>query len=193
MSKSYNVGEDNPMFGREHSESSKLKMSLATKNKPKSAEHKQKLSVSLKAIRMTHPSYCSDEYRKKMSQSCKGHKVTEKQRVAIIAANRKRLGEKNPGWKGGHSFLPYSPEFNDSLKIKIRERDNYQCQLCFDDKNERAFECHHIDGDKKNNSELNLISMCGRCHKKLVNSAEKFAEYFRCKIWVNLNLIKGDI
>lgn len=162
-------------------------------HQPKSEEHKQKLRESMKAIRTSHPSYCSDEYRKKMSIACKGRRVTEKQRAAIIIANRKRIGDKHPMWKGGNSFEPYSAEFNDALKAKIRERDGYQCQVCYTDTNERAFECHHIDGDKTNNSEWNLIALCGRCHKKLINCGELFVAVFRYKIWVKLNLMYGDV
>jgi len=39
-------------------------------------------------------------------------------------------GANNPQWLGGVSFEPYGLEFNDKLRERIRERDNYQCQGC---------------------------------------------------------------
>jgi len=38
--------------------------------------------------------------------------------------------EKNPAWFGGKSFEPYGIQFNKELKKKIKERDNYKCQIC---------------------------------------------------------------
>jgi hypothetical protein len=71
-------------------------------------------------------------------------------------------GKKSPGWRGGISRFPYSYEFNDILKQKIRERDNYTCQLCI----LSGSHVHHIDYNKENNHETNLITLCSVCHGK---------------------------
>jgi hypothetical protein len=75
-------------------------------------------------------------------------------------------GEKNIFWKGGISFEPYSLDFNKSLKRKIRKRDNNTCQhpLCL--KEGKNFPVHHIDYDKKNADENNLITLCWSHHSK---------------------------
>jgi len=49
-------------------------------------------------------------------------------------------------------------------RIKILERDNYECQFCFD-KND--IQIHHIDRNRKNNKPTNLIVLCRECHRKL--------------------------
>lgn len=40
------------------------------------------------------------------------------------------------------------------------------CQLCFVPENGRKHEVHHIDYDKKNSHESNLITLCKSCHAR---------------------------
>jgi endogenous inhibitor of DNA gyrase (YacG/DUF329 family) len=78
--------------------------------------------------------------------------------------------EKNPNWRGGKSYEPYTPEFDEELKLKVLKRDNFRCQICgvFKNKSRNNYlQIHHIDGNKKNNSLDNLISLCPRCHGKV--------------------------
>jgi len=51
--------------------------------------------------------------------------------------------------------------FNKKLKNKIKERDNNCCQLCGETKN---LKIHHIDYNKNNIEENNLITLCKKCH-----------------------------
>jgi hypothetical protein len=80
------------------------------------------------------------------------------------------MGPGNPNWRGGISFEPYTPEFNDQLKKSIRKRGNYQCQNCGMTEEEHLIvigtnlHVHHIDYNKKNNNENNLITLCNQCH-----------------------------
>ena len=73
-------------------------------------------------------------------------------------------GEEHWNWQNGKSFEKYGTEFNKKLKEKIKKRDNYQCQSCnFQNK----LVIHHIDYNKLNNVENNLISLCRPCHGKV--------------------------
>ena len=76
----------------------------------------------------------------------------------------KQTGEGNPNWRGGKSFEPYTPEFNPVLKRKIRKRDNYICQIC-GKKHSNAV--HHINFDKVDCRESNLVTLCHSCHSKV--------------------------
>lgn len=89
-------------------------------------------------------------------------------------------GENNPNWKGGKSFETYGREFNNKLREKIRKRDNYECCLCgkTEDDSPRRLSVHHIDYDKKNNSEENLITLCRGCHTKTNSHRETFKRIF---------------
>ncbi len=72
--------------------------------------------------------------------------------------------EKNSNWRGGKSFEPYSPEFNEVLKEQIRDRDGHVCQVCGHPENGRCHDVHHIDFNKKHNCRGNLITLDHVCH-----------------------------
>jgi hypothetical protein len=71
-------------------------------------------------------------------------------------------GEKHPNWKGGRSALPYAFDFK-KTRDKIKSRDNLKCRICGTNKNLCV---HHIDSNKLNDSENNLITLCNKCHSK---------------------------
>lgn len=93
------------------------------------------------------------------------------------------IGENNPNWQGGISYEPYGPEFNGTLKQKIRDRDGHICQLCGKPENGTALAVHHIDYDKKNNSKNNLISLHNEeglgCHSKTNFNRPYWTKHFQ--------------
>ena len=93
-----------------------------------------------------------------------------------------RRGSKCHLWNGGTLYLEYPREFNASLKAEIRDRDNHICQgkdcgvpeiECY-----RKLDVHHIDYNKKNNSEVNFVSLCSKCHLKANTNRKYWEEYF---------------
>lgn len=118
----------------------------------------------------------------------KGHKFYPGTKLFIkgfVPWNKNKLmpmisGRKHPFWKGGKSYREYSSKFNKLLKRKIKERYNYKCILC----NAPEEECltnlhiHHIDYNKKNNKEHNLVSLCRKCHLKTNHKREYWYGYF---------------
>jgi len=88
-----------------------------------------------------------------------GHPLEGRDRPEISGSNHYR-------WKGGISFGKYSCEFNDSLKRRIKKRDNYTCQIC---NKTSLLVVHHRDFGKINNSDDNLISLCRNCHLHIHN------------------------
>lgn len=94
------------------------------------------------------------------------------------------IGENNPNWQEGISFEPYSTEFNDLLKEKIRKRDKYICQECGSQQNtlSRRLDIHHIDYDKKNNNPSNLISLCNSCNLKVNHNRDYWTKLFKNKM-----------
>jgi len=95
-----------------------------------------------------------------------------------------KIRENAINWRGGKSFEPYGMEFNNKLKKKIRERDNYTCQECGMTEKELGYKLHihHIDYDKKNNNPDNLISLCRSCHLQTNFKREDWTKYFQGKI-----------
>lgn len=81
--------------------------------------------------------------------------------------------------KTGRVITLYSEEWNKNLKILIRQRDNYTCQICGDIQDTRAFHVHHIDYDKKNCNKDNLITLCAKCHGKTNHNRNYWINYFK--------------
>lgn len=112
--------------------------------------------------------------------SMKGKHHTKESKIKNRIAH---LGEKSHCWKGGISFEPYTPEFNERLKEQIRRRDNFTCQLCGLIQNGHKHTVHHIDYNKKNNNPENLITLCTNCHSKTnIINRNYWTDYFNKKI-----------
>lgn len=132
----------------------------------------------------------------------KGHKgywFGKKQPKELVEKRSKKLIGKPPtsgcfkkghkiNWIDGSSFLPYTEEFTKELKLKIRIRDNYTCQLCEKTEREeleelnRVLSIHHIDFNKNNCKENNLTALCMRCNIKVNRQREYWTDYFQSKL-----------
>jgi transposase len=97
-------------------------------------------------------------------------------------------GKNNPSYIDGRSFLPYTIEFNQDLKDKIRQRDNYTCQNCLMTEEEHLvvfgtnLHTHHIDYCKENCKETNLIALCNGCNTRANFNRSYWQEFFQNKI-----------
>lgn len=94
-------------------------------------------------------------------------------------------GENSHLWRGGVSTGKYSypKEWNSALKKRIRDRDNHRCQYpdCgYSDLDEGCakLDVHHIDGNKQNCSEYNLISLCHGHHMFVESEPSNWINYF---------------
>jgi len=124
------------------------------------------------------------------SKKCQGKFLTGENNPSKRPEVRKKLSmENNPAWLGGISFEPYGLEFNNKLREKIRKRDNFCCQQCFRHQNELRtktnkkyrLHVHHIDYNKKNNNQNNLISLCIVCHLSTSFDRLDWANHFKNK------------
>lgn len=108
------------------------------------------------------------QYITKLSESLKG----------------KYMGSLASGWKGGISFSPYPVGFDRELKEKIRRRDGFQCMLCYVTEEEsiklwhRLLSVHHIDYNKNNINETNLITLCHICNVRVNKDREVWEQLF---------------
>jgi len=91
--------------------------------------------------------------------------------------NKERVREKHPNWKGGKSFGLYGFDFTKELKTLIRKRDKFTCQIC----GKNGYDVHHIDYNKKNCNQDNLITLCRSCHTKTNWNREKWLDYFKSR------------
>ena len=70
--------------------------------------------------------------------------------------NRKKLLRY---WSDYHKNKMFGGKYETVLK-----RDGFKCMLC---SGEEMLLIHHIDGDITNNTEINLVVLCRRCHPKI--------------------------
>ena len=99
-----------------------------------------------------------------------------------------KCGELHPNWRGGIANSPYSLEFNEELKESIRQRDNYACQICklTQEQLGKTLSIHHIDYNKENSCEDNLVSLCNRCHAATNSNRTYWIKVFKERRCINL-------
>ena len=90
----------------------------------------------------------------------------------------------HPQWLNGLSYEPYSREFTESLKASIRDRDNHKCQHCGKSEAEelkelnKVLSIHHINYNKKDCIDTNLITLCSRCNTLANANRDYWFAYF---------------
>lgn len=95
-----------------------------------------------------------------------------------------KMGKLNNNWNNGVSFLPYTSDFTVQLKDSIRKRDDYICQNCGMTEKEhlivvgRVLTIHHIDYNKMNCDEDNLITTCMGCNTRANTDRDYWYAYF---------------
>jgi len=99
------------------------------------------------------------------SYSVRKYCFEESKFCSVACKTSYQVGEKHPKWNVGSSFEPYCINFNDTLKEKIRNRDNHICQLCGKSEilNGRKLAVHHIDGDKMQGCDGKKWHLCALC------------------------------
>ena len=111
-----------------------------------------------------------DQNRDEKREYSKAYRKTEKGKAAIYRTIKKQEAKKG-----------YGSGWDEKLKSKIRKRDGYKCRECGFSQNELGYKLsvHHIDYDKNNNIEENLISLCKTCHSQTNFSREDWTKYYK--------------
>ena len=124
-----------------------------------------------------------EEYRKKCVLAISNAFTLERKKELI----ERMTGETNPNWVGGVWGDLYPPEFS-RIRKQVKERDNNICQLCGKTEEEEiigngcGLSVHHVDYDKQNCNEDNLITLCNSCHSTTNCRREFWTEFFRVKL-----------
>jgi predicted DNA-binding protein YlxM (UPF0122 family) len=94
-----------------------------------------------------------------------------------------QIPKNNPNYIHGKCYAPYNSQWNKNTKEKIRKRDNFKCSIC--NKKQRylrgyhkKLSIHHIDYNKQNCKENNLIALCAKCHIKTNFNRDYWYAYF---------------
>jgi hypothetical protein len=92
----------------------------------------------------------------------------------------RRRGPNHPNWNGGTSNEDRGPGYTKKLRLRVRQRDDFRCQVCGISEEEvnEAHTCHHIDYIRQNSFERNLVSICSSCHGKTNRNREYWQQFF---------------
>jgi hypothetical protein len=120
----------------------------------------------------------TDEYKQWASDSRKGKRSYDDTGFLKQNQNTPKL-QYHHNWQGGLSFGEYDVGFNKQKKYLIKVRDNLQCQLCNRFEITSKLHIHHIDYNKQNSDEKNLIVLCNSCHSKTNWNRESWIQFFK--------------
>lgn len=171
VSASKRTGELHPRYGKKHTESAKILMSKAKENyvpwnKGKTGYFSEQAIENISNGRRGKPAWNSG------LKDCHPPEVIEK----LV-----HRGPDNAWYIDGRAGQnPYPPGWRRKLKNLIKERDGYRCRLCCTPESEllHGLSVHHIDYDKDNLDESNLVSLCRNCHAKTNYNRSKWQSFF---------------
>lgn len=148
-----NKGERNPAYGKPVSEELRRKRGASIQAKWDDPDHHKKQAAAIRAV-TTDPEWQANVKRKS--------------------------GPEHPMWRGGVSKLGRGPGWSTGKRKRMKKRDGYKCVLCGKAKADLRFplSIHHIDYDKQNHDERNLISLCRSCHGRVNGAVEECREFF---------------
>ena len=93
-----------------------------------------------------------------------------------------KKNEKHFNWQGGISKQKYPSFWRYRIKPSIRKRDNFQCVSCGVLQNGSLLPVHHIDYNKNNINNNNLVTVCSKCHGLSNFNQLQWQEYFQLYI-----------
>jgi len=169
-------------------------MAHGNSGKTLTTEHKEKIRQKLigrkfseetlaKMRKNNKPSFKgrkhSEETKRKISENSKKNWENKEYRKKQVKVHTGKTGENASNWQGGLSLEEYPQEWTKTLKISIRERDKYTCQLCGEKQGDVAHDVHHIDYNKQNCNPDNLTALCKSCHAKTNFKRDKWKSFFK--------------
>lgn len=185
------LGEKNHMFGKHRSEKVKQKLREKRVGTKLSEETKEKIRKAMQGREL------NEDWKQKIGEGNKGKTISIEHRKKVSEANRRRIineatrkklsiarfGEKNYSWKGGISFEPYCPKFNNDLKERVRAFFDRKCYVCgmTEEENGRKLCIHHVNYDKMlccNDMPPLFVPLCKKCHPLTNHNREDWGEFF---------------
>lgn len=165
-------GKPNPHTGHSQSPETRAKIANTMTGKPHPCKsHPQTRETRAKISAARAKQVFSAETRAKMSAARRGkqcphvgYNPTPETRAIWSSM---RSGEDNPQWRGGISFEPYCPKFNDEFKRRVRAFFDYRCIMCGKHEQEiwEKLSVHHIEYNKSACCDGLPVQFAGLCRK----------------------------
>lgn len=123
-------------------------------HKPHSLETRLKMSLSHKG--------------KKPIQACLANKGKPRKQATKDKIGLANSGINHYAYNPNKPRVNYPIEWGNILREAIRKRDNYCCRECglSQENNGKRLTVHHIDKNKNNCKQENLITLCKKCHAR---------------------------
>lgn len=174
------AGENNPFYGMTHSEETRRKLSDVMKGNKNCVGRKISEETRQKILEALN----DPDYKRKQSEAHRGNKYSlgairsEETRRKIGAAKN---GENNPHWRGGISFEPYCPKFNNEFKERVRSFFGHRCAECGEPQNGYKLHVHHVNFNKMSCCDGTpplFVPLCTSCHSKTNHNREYWEQHF---------------
>lgn len=169
------IGENNPFFGKRHTEKTKEKQrEWHKKNQSGESNHmfgRKHTKETRKLMREAHlemkKPWTSENMKKRTGENNPmfGKHHTKKTRKKMSNALK---GEKNHMWNPDREqrFAPYTEKLYDKdYRKQILLEQKHICPICNKKLKDRK-ELHHIDSNKQNDEKENLVFLHSKCHNK---------------------------
>ena len=166
------LGQKYPVRSKEYCN----KISIALSNKPKSEEHKKKLSISRKNL--------SIESRLNISNAAKKRFQNIEYMLKHRDANIKRVEKLIGGfWYGNIRYYnnQYCEKWTADLRERVRAYFGYICFECGVKQKGRKLSVHHIHYNKKtccDGSPHDMVPLCAECHTKTNFNRDYWEDHF---------------
>jgi hypothetical protein len=143
----------------------------------------KKFRIKPSVIKKGHALFCSNEckYPPKVETTCLNcgkkfethpHRIREGIKFCSRKCQNKfSIGKNASGWKGGISFEPYCPKFNNQFKERVRTFWGRKCGICgiLENNTKRKLLVHHVNYEKMvccNDIPPLFMALCHSCHSK---------------------------
>jgi hypothetical protein len=99
-----------------------------------------------------------------------GHHWLGKKHTAsqLRKIRRASTGKNNPNWQGGIAPAKYTSNFLKKKRNLVRKLFGDVCFLCWSSCSGKRGHVHHIDYNKMNNTDINLVLLCNVCHGRTI-------------------------
>jgi 5-methylcytosine-specific restriction endonuclease McrA len=104
-------------------------------------------------------------------------RIDRNRTCSVSCARQLRRGSGNPNWNGGLSRLPYPHDFGRTSR-RIIERDEGRCHNPDCAGTDQRMTTHHINYDKQDCRDENLIALCSSCNSKANFGREGWQQFY---------------